>query len=389
LSCRIVYCLSLVLLFGSAMADDIPCVFYLNSTDRSLQSIAGASTIFNLSNDQTPFNVLFGGITEEFYSVMGPDTPSVEDVPIFMNLALSPYLYDEDDLANLTYSISSADLTGVPVVSTLLDSKVIDLESNLTAGDLKRTFEERMNPVTADPIVINEAANLSRKYPGDRTIGQVCSIYEYLKCGDETTNKWVYVGDPHDLEYYRYPHETLSLSETRSGIGDCDDFAILMSALINSIGGETRIVLAYDDEGSGHVYSEVYLGKLGEQDQNVEKVILWTMRRYSNNVYCHLNNETNEVWLNLDWWNDNQGVAHPGGPFMRGVKHIVIYTEDSPDKSSINAQKPEKLEIIDIITSPEWENQTGDLNEIITIPKLLSSEEAPLGGLMNSIFGLS
>ena len=341
------------------MADDIPCVFYLNSTEQPLQNVAGASTIFNFSNDQTPFGSLFGDTMEELYAIMGPNALRVDkDFPVFFNLSTSPYLYNEDDLPNLTYSISSEDLTGIPVTCSLGDNQTVDLELNLTVGDLKKAFEERVDPVIADPEVRNKAVYLAKEHPGDRTIDQVCSIYEYLRYGDEMRNKWAYVGDPRGLEYFSYPQDTLSLTETRSGTGDCDDFAILISALIESIGGQTRIVLAYDDEGSGHVYSEVYLGRLGKTDQNAEKVILRTMRKYSNNVYCHLNNETNEVWLNLDWWNDNQGVAHPGGPFMPGIKHIVVYTKDSPEKAAINPHKTEELTIGDLITV---ENPFGDL----------------------------
>ena len=38
-----------------------------------------------------------------------------------------------------------------------------------------------------------------------------------------------------------------------------------MSSLIENIGGSTRIMLAYGQD-SGHAYTEVYLGKLDDEE---------------------------------------------------------------------------------------------------------------------------
>lgn len=40
----------------------------------------------------------------------------------------------------------------------------------------------------------------------------------------------------------------------RAGAGDCDDFAIIMAAFIENIGGTTRINLVHD-ESQGHAYT--------------------------------------------------------------------------------------------------------------------------------------
>jgi len=321
---------------------------------------------------------------------MGLDIPLFEDMspdPIGLGviglggISIDPYYSNQGDLTDLNYSTSSSDLAGVQGIEYLTDEQILDF--------LDIDKNELENKVSStDPTVKNEATRLAARYPGVYTIGQVCCIYEYLRYGNETRNKWAYVNDPISLEYVRPPNETLSLNANRSGVGDCDDFAILMSALIESIGGRTRIVFAYN-ESVGHAYSEVYLGRLGESNQNVEKVILWPMLKYSSKIYCHLNNETNEVWLNLDWWDDDHGVAHPGGPFIPQTNHTVVYKNKSPQKSDISPQKPEELTWGDIITSPAWEDQTRDLNEIMLMYNLLaylSRENSPLN-LIGTLLG--
>jgi len=333
-----------------------------------------------------------GDVMGNFYKIMGNDTPNIFNILSVPYFGADPYSADDNDLANLKYS-------------TLIDFPP------MTDPSLNSLFSEQFKPrvESRNPVVINKAAYLATSFPGTRTIGQVCYIYEQLKYGNETLNKWAYVSDPVGFEYHRYANETLLLGESklRSGYGDCDDFAILTSAMIESIGGYTRIVLAYnnsdDQRSSGHAYSEVYLGKLGEPDQNAEKVILWPMLKYSDEVYCHLNTTTNEVWLNLDWGKDENGVAHPGAPFISRTHHTVVYTTSAlKPPVGLNPQKPEELTWGDIITSSEWANQTRDLNEIMTISRLLSSSlntssspagvvqnngANPLDGLMGSILG--
>jgi len=73
------------------------------------------------------------------------------------------------------------------------------------------------------------------------------------------------------------------------GGGDCDDFAILMSALIESVGGTTRIILARNSSTGGHAYTEVYLGNLSEQNNQVEDIIAWLKQevRHRQDLHPH------------------------------------------------------------------------------------------------------
>ncbi len=209
-----------------------------------------------------------------------------------------------------------------------------------TVDSIKEDFEKRVEVDNA--IVVNEAAFLASEYPGDYSIEQICSIYNYIE------NNWIYVRDPRGEDYYRYANETLQLGKRRdcAGVGDCDDFAILMSALIEDIGGSTRIILAYGP-GGGHAYPEVYLGKVGAEDQRVERIIDRLRDQYDiAEGNTHKDLKTDEVWLNLDWGNDPKKGSYPGGPFYTAEKHVVLHVRDVYDKSPVTPPNEPPLAII-------------------------------------------
>jgi len=105
-----------------------------------------------------------------------------------------------------------------------------------------------------------------------------------------------------------------------------------MSALVESIGGTTRIILARNNSTGGHAYAEVYLGRINNSDSGdqVEAIIGWLKEKLdADKIYTHIDTDTKDVWLNLDWGPDEKGSAHPGGPFYQGDKHIVLCIRDA------------------------------------------------------------
>jgi len=117
-------------------------------------------------------------------------------------------------------------------------------------------------------------------------------------------------------------------------VGDCNDFAILMSAIIEEIGGTSRILLAQNNSTGGHAYAEIYLGASNDPNNQLEEIINWLKQNYDTDmIYTHIDTDTKDVWLNLDWGQDEKGNAYPGGPFFQGDKHIVIRISDKPAKT--------------------------------------------------------
>ncbi len=96
----------------------------------------------------------------------------------------------------------------------------------------------------AEPNVRNTAGEVARSYPGTYNIYQVCSIFENVK------DKVKYVSDPRGHDFWAAANTTLNV-----GAGDCDDKAILLSSMLESVGGTTRIYLT-----DTHAFAAVYIG---------------------------------------------------------------------------------------------------------------------------------
>ena len=272
-------------------------------------------------------------------------TVTAADVPFIFDENLADVFGYTPDQIEQAYA-GTSDLSGVPLISAPSDDESLKIpvtggsggpenEIERNVGDLKRMLNSRIEP--DNPAVRREAILLAGKHPGDYTIEQVSAIYSYLKGGDGLNKGWSYVRDPRGIDYFSNASEAMSAGKEIGcvGIGDCDDFAILMSALIESIGGTTRIILASNEKTGGHAYTEVYLGRMNSEDSQVEEIIKWLQQEYSTDkIYTHIDTDTSEIWLNLDW-GDEKGNAHPGGPFFQGDKHIVLCLRDGYGKTPL------------------------------------------------------
>jgi len=266
-----------------------------------------------------------------------------------------PFVFDETsaDVASYTSAqfeqarTSSPDLAGVPIVSSPSDTEILAFPvtgggstpegtTDKKVGELKDSLSARVEPDNS--VVRHEAVVLAAKYPGDRTIDQISSIYSYLKNGADSKKGWSYVADTRGIDNFMYANETLEIGKDAGcvGAGDCDDFAILMSALIESIGGTTRIILARNNSLGGHAYTEVYLGNLNEPNNQIEGIIDWLKEKFdTDRIYTHIDTDKKDVWLNLDWGPDERGNTHPGGPFYQGDKHVVLCIRDTFVKTQL------------------------------------------------------
>lgn len=199
-----------------------------------------------------------------------------------------------------------------------------------SAAATKEDFDKRVD--ICHPTVVYESRLLASEYPGDYTIEQVCSIY------DNVSKSWNYIPDPIGREYYCYANETIKLGREvgLAGVGDCDDFAILMAALIGNIGGLTRIVMAYGGPYGNHAYTEVYLGKMNTENRNVERIIESLKEKYNTeDINCHINMSTDDTWLNLDRGTDPNTPSPPGRSFHLAKDHMPIFIGDLENKVPI------------------------------------------------------
>ena len=160
----------------------------------------------------------------------------------------------------------------------------------------------------SNPQVRNKAVSVAGKSPGSFNIGQVCDIYDYCY-----TN-WKYVNDPRGNEIIEYASNTI-----KNGLnGDCDDFAVLMGAMILAIGGEARINYAQGPEGA-HAFTEVNLGQ-----KDFLQIQKYLKERYkksdiSKGVWYKDDLQGNK-WLNLDWF-----ASYPGGKYFNHSSGTIYY----------------------------------------------------------------
>ncbi|MCX6677431.1 MAG: tetratricopeptide repeat protein [Methanothrix sp.] len=300
------------------------------------------------------------------------------DVPfVFDNSTSGVAGYSADQLESMRASYP--ELSGVPSVSSPSDSEVQELpivgggsapvgKTEMKEDDLKKAVSARVEP---DNSMVHEVALLLvAKFPGDLTIDQICSIYSYMKNGEGSVKGWSYARDPRGSDFFMYANQSLKIGgkASCSGVGDCDDFAILMSALVESIGGTTRIIFVQNKTVGGHAYAEVYLGNLSDQNSQVDEIINWLKQKFNTDrIYTHVITDTKDVWLNLDWGVDEKGTAHPGGPYFQGDRHIVVCAREQFGKTSLrlSATMKEGVELSPAIslniTTDEIENKSAEV----------------------------
>jgi PKD repeat protein len=216
---------------------------------------------------------------------------------------------------------NGSDIVTSAIASASLDAESTSSESK-TVDDIKKEINFKLN--IGNDAVKDEGRSLTLEYPGDRSIKQICSIY------DNMVSNWHYIPDTRGIEDFQYSNKSLEYGKGKySGQGDCDDFSILLASLIESIGCTSRIMLAYGPMG-GHAYTEVYLGKAEGVESDADRMIKWLRTNYKvSDINVHTDLDTGEVWLNLDWWRDPNALNdlakhHPGGPFFKATNQTPI-----------------------------------------------------------------
>jgi len=164
------------------------------------------------------------------------------------------------------------------------------------------------NPATRDYAV----SIIPRSHGGTFNLAQACDLWENVY------RTWTYVDDPRGSEYFSPASRTIALGMK----GDCDDFAIVVAAMIESVGGSARIVTAQNST-SGHAYPELYIGN---SSAKFEEAAAYIRQRYHvTDVGCHITRgeDGTRYWLNLDWWS-----RHPGGKFFADDGMRIAYYPD-------------------------------------------------------------
>lgn len=218
---------------------------------------------------------------------------------------------DEADLAGSVESVESPVSPGIPEVPTYSEEKsaaVYPKEYRRLSLNFQRAIgsgEERIG---------GEVFNITGKTSG-YNIKDACDVFNYVN------KRWQYRFDK-NAEFFFGASQTIDSGYA----GDCDDYSIVMSALLKNMGFNTRVVTAYN-ESYGHAYPELYIG---DDRDTAYRILDYIAERYSSaeNIWYseRVLEDGNGVqyWLNFDWSGSN-GYMHPGGIYFHG-KFIIYYS---------------------------------------------------------------
>jgi len=176
----------------------------------------------------------------------------------------------------------------------------------------------------AEPEVRNKAAEVARSYPGAYNIYQVCALFDMVKENIE------YVSDPRGNDVWEPANVTLKV-----GAGDCEDQAILLSSMLEAIGGTTRVYLT-----DTHAFAAVYIGN----ETNEIKTAVKGIRAYYGNVDVNYLTDEYGSWLMLDPTSSLYAGGLPGQTAQAKVQDF----EEKETYRSWTFSNTTKVEVIDI-----------------------------------------
>lgn len=180
----------------------------------------------------------------------------------------------------------------------------------------------------AEPDVRSKAALVARLYPGAYNIYQVCALFDAVK------EKIEYVSDPRGNDIWESANVTLKI-----GAGDCEDQAILLSSMLEAVGGTTRVYLT-----NSHAFAAVYIGNGSEAiDASVEGV-----RAYYGNVDVNYLTDEYGSWLMLDPTSSLYAGGLPGKTAQARIK-VAERNETSRSWTFVDTSEVKAIDI-----DPRW-----------------------------------
>ncbi len=162
--------------------------------------------------------------------------------------------------------------------------------------------------------IASEVFNITGKTSG-YNIKDACDVFDYVN------QRWEY-RDEKKGEFFFDASQTINEGYK----GDCDDYSIVMSALLKNMEFNTRVVTA-TNESYGHAYPELYIG---DNQETASEILRYVQSRYyyAENIWYsgrELKDGKLQYWLNFDWSGSN-GYRHPGGIYFKGAE-VIYYPE--------------------------------------------------------------
>lgn len=187
-----------------------------------------------------------------------------------------------------------------------------------------KTINRLVEPV--QPDVRAKAAEIARLYPGAYNIYQVCALFDMVK------EEVKYVSDPRENDIWEPANVTLKI-----GAGDCEDQAILLSSMIEAVGGTTRVYLT-----DNHAFAAVYLGNGTDETEAAVKGV----RSYYGNVDVNYLTDEYGSWLMLDPTSSLYAGGLPGKTAQVKIRGL----EGNKTERSWTFVNTKEVKVVDIST---------------------------------------
>jgi hypothetical protein len=189
--------------------------------------------------------------------------------------------------------------------------------------------------------------------------GKVCAIFDYVD------SNIVYTDDPGDDLWFA-PEVCLS-----NKAGDCEDYSLLIAAMIHEAGGTSRMYLTND-----HAFAAIYVGNTTTSFSRVQREV---SEYYRNNAEIHALEDETGYWL----------IADPLGSFHFGGLAVGATPAKVGDEWDIVFEETDLLYAIDLTgedaTLPIWLNtqlwlilvMLFGITDIIFLLVMASEKETP------------
>ena len=200
---------------------------------------------------------------------------------------------------------------------------------NLNENGMKLIFEEKHDAFSKEAQIVvavnykdeevrKTATNWAVKnFKAYQSVAPSLSVLHALSIFKEVRNRWNYVYDPEGEDYYAKASESLKQLEADDLLkGDCDDYSIVIAALVKATGGEVQLVrtIVHNDDGTqtGHLYPEVKIGDIKDLETYAYliKNLLFPSESKEKAIFYYIDKEDN-VWLNFDY-----NEYYPGGKYQ-------------------------------------------------------------------------
>lgn len=145
-----------------------------------------------------------------------------------------------------------------PAASNLTDTKQIFVNSPDIEDRVDLIFAE-IEQGKADPVIRRILGVILKDVPEKDYMGELQAIFDWVKSNVRYTH------DPHKLELFQKPTRAIELK-----LGDCDDQAIVIGSMIQSIGYPLRLrIIGVSSKQPEHIYCMAGLPPT-ENDEDIQ-----------------------------------------------------------------------------------------------------------------------